>query len=166
MRTALKPLALAAIVLSALTGCSDVSETTTSFSLVPLPGSPTLPSGVAPPDLDPERVAAGRVLYAQFCAGCHGADLKGAADWKVPNDDGSYPPPPQDSSGHTWHHGDGLLLEIVLEGSDFPESRMPPFGGQLSEAEVLSILDFFKSTWGPQERTRQWEVTLREGAGS
>lgn len=167
MRTELKPIALAAVIaVLALTGCSDVAETTTSFSLAPLPGSPTVPPGVALPEIDPEVVTAGGLLYERFCAACHGADLKGDADWKVPNEDGSYPPPPQDSSGHTWHHGDDLLLEIILEGADFPQSRMPAFGGQLSEAEVLSILEFFKSQWGPQERTFQWEATLRERAGS
>jgi mono/diheme cytochrome c family protein len=80
----------------------------------------------------------------------------------VPNPDGSYRPPPQDSSGHTWHHGDDLLLEIIRDGSEFPDSRMPAFGEQLSEADVLSILEFFKSRWGTQERTFQWEATLRE----
>jgi len=167
MRTGLQPLARAAVItVLALTGCSNAAETATSFSLAPLPGSPTAPSVVAPPELDPELVTAGRLLYEQFCAVCHGVDLKGDPDWKVPNEDGSYPPPPQDSSGHTWHHGDELLLEIVLEGSDFPETRMPSFGGRLNEAEVLSILEFFKSEWGLQERKFQWEATLRERAGS
>ncbi len=149
-----------------LTGCSNAAETTTtSFSLTPLPGSPTAPPGEPVPELDPATVAAGQDRYEQFCASCHGTDLKGDPDWKVPNDDGSYPPPPQDSSGHTWHHGDDLLLEIILRGSDFPESRMPPFGAQLSEGEALSILEYFKSAWGPQERAFQWEATLRERAG-
>ena len=158
--------AVAVMALAALTGCSTAEETTTTFILAPLPGSPTAPPGVAVPELDPEVVNAGGFLYEQFCAVCHGADLKGDPGWKVPNEDGSYPPPPQDSSGHTWHHGDDLLLEIILEGSDFPESRMPAFAGQLSEMEVLAILEFFKSGWGPQERTFQWEATLRERAGS
>jgi mono/diheme cytochrome c family protein len=149
-----------------LIGCSSTAETTTTFSLAPLPGSPKVPPGVALPELDAELVTAGALLYERFCAVCHGVDLKGDPDWKTPDEDGSYPPPPQDSSGHTWHHGDDLLLEIILEGSDFPESRMPAFGGRLSEAEVLSILAFFKSEWGQQERTFQWEATLRERAGS
>jgi mono/diheme cytochrome c family protein len=166
MRTPLRPIAGAAVLaVLAVTGCSNAAETTTTFSLAPFPGSPAAPSPVAPPELDPEVVTAGRLLYERFCAVCHGADLKGDPDWKVPNEDGSYPPPPQDSSGHTWHHGDDLLLEIILEGSDFPESKMPAFAGQLSEGEVLSILEFFRSGWGPQERVFQWEATLRERAG-
>jgi mono/diheme cytochrome c family protein len=118
------------------------------------------------PELEAAKVAAGADLYAQSCASCHGADLTGDPDWQVMNVDGSFPPPPQDSSGHTWHHGDDLLVEIILDGSEFPQSRMRAFGGKLTEAEVLSILEFFKSTWGPQERTLQWEVTLRERGAS
>jgi mono/diheme cytochrome c family protein len=58
------------------------------------------------------------------------------------------------------------LVEIILDGSEFPQSRMPAFGGKLTEAEVLSILEFFESIWGRQERTLQWEVTLRERTAS
>lgn len=153
-------------LLLVVAGCSSATESTTSFSLTPLPGSPTTPEAGPPPELEAESISAGEDLYGRFCSSCHGADLSGASDWKTPTEDGSYPPPPQDSSGHTWHHGDDLLLEIILDGSDFPESRMPAFGGQLTQAEVLSILDFFKSNWGPQERAFQWEATLRERAGS
>ena len=163
MRTGIR--LFTAIALVAMAGCSGVGDTTTTFSLAPLPGSPTVPQGQLPPELDGEKIAMGEDLYGRFCASCHGADLKGDPEWKVPNDDGSYPPPPQDSSGHTWHHGDDLLIEIILDGYDFSDSRMPAFGGRLSEPEVLSILEYFKSDWGPQERTFQWEATLRERAG-
>ena len=33
--------------------------------------------------------------------------------------------PPHDSSGHTWHHSDQILLELIRGGSDFPQARMP-----------------------------------------
>ena len=153
-------------VLLVLAGCSNAADTTTTFSVPALPGSPTVPEGEPLRELDSDKIAAGENLYAGLCASCHGADLKGDPDWQVMNADGSFPPPPQDSSGHTWHHGDDLLVEIILNGSEFPQSRMPAFAGQVTEAEVLSILEFFKSTWGPQERTLQWEVTLRERASS
>ena len=116
------------------------------------------------PALDTGSVAAGQVLYAAHCAVCHGIDLAGDANWMTPNEDGSYPPPPQDASGHTWHHSDQLLVRIVLDGSDFPQSKMPAFAGVLTEEEVHSILDYFKSTWGPQERDVQWSATVREAA--
>lgn len=157
---------MAAALLLLLSGCAAVEETTTEFSFPPLPGSPTTPQPASPPALNPDMIAKGADLYGEYCAACHGPDLEGDPDWKAPNEDGSYRPPPQDSSGHTWHHGDDLLVEIILQGSEFPQSRMPAFGDRLSEDEVLAILEFFKSRWGQQERAVQWEVTLRERAQS
>jgi mono/diheme cytochrome c family protein len=116
------------------------------------------------PELDAASIAAGRDLYLEHCASCHGRDLKGDPDWMTPNDDGSYPPPPQDSTGHTWHHSDQLLVDIIRNGSEYPQSRMPSFGHLLDDEAVLSILDYFKSTWGPTERDMQWTVTLRDAA--
>lgn len=114
------------------------------------------------PALQDDSIAAGGILYATYCASCHAEDLSGEADWKTPNDDGSYRPPPQDSSGHTWHHSDRLLVDLIANGSDFPQTRMPSFGDVLTDEEILSILDYFKSTWGEEERLFQWEVTQRD----
>jgi mono/diheme cytochrome c family protein len=107
---------------------------------------------------------AGAALYAQYCASCHGVNLEGAPDWKISLPDGSLPPPPQDSSGHTWHHPDPLLLDIVANGGDPAyNSRMPAFGDQISKDEMISILDFIKSTWGKDEREFQWWMTVTQG---
>ncbi len=148
----------------AFVACGDSADETLA-SLPLLPGAPTPEEAGAAPELDPERVATGEALYLQHCAACHGADLRGDPDWQIPNDDGSYRPPPQDASGHTWHHADQLLLEIIAEGSNFPESRMPTFGDKLTDDQILAILDYFKSTWGPQERSVQWEQTVRARDG-
>jgi mono/diheme cytochrome c family protein len=120
--------------------------------------------GEAPPllDLDDELAARGEVLYQQTCASCHGADLAGAADWKTPNPDGSYTPPPHDSSGHTWHHPDQVLLDVVRNGSGFAQSRMPTFADELSDEQVLAILEYLKTNWGPEERAFQWQVTWQD----
>ena len=112
-----------------------------------------------PPPLDPQLVAQGQGLYNQYCAACHGLNGEGQPDWKIPNDDGSFKAPPHDISGHTWHHDDELLLEIVTRGSDFPQSQMPTFGDQLTDDEVRAILEYIKSWWGPEERAFQWQVT-------
>ena len=88
----------------------------------------TLPAGdpvtineitVSPmPTLNAEWVTQGEPLYAQYCASCHGANLEGVPDWKIVQPDGKYLPPPQDSSGHTWHHPDDLLISVIIEGGD------------------------------------------------
>lgn len=137
-------LIVAAAVLAAgiITACSSDTETMSEAAL--------------------ER---GGELYQANCASCHGADLAGAADWKKPNDDGSYRPPPHDSSGHTWHHPDRVLIEIIRDGSDFPQSRMPAFGDRLTTEDIEAILEFIKTSWGPQEKAYQNQVTKQDQAG-
>lgn len=122
----------------------------------PLLGNEDIPP---PPPLDPQKVAQGQELYNQYCAACHGISGEGQPDWKTPNEDGSFKPPPHDATGHTWHHADDLLIELVTKGSDFPQSQMPTFGEQLSDEEVQAILEYLKSWWGPEERAFQWQVT-------
>jgi mono/diheme cytochrome c family protein len=111
-----------------------------------------------------EEVDRGGELYQANCAPCHGADLAGAPDWKTPNEDGSYPPPPHDSSGHTWHHPDRVLIAIIRDGSDFPQSRMPAFGDRLTQEDIEAILEFIKTSWGPQENAYQNQITEQDQA--
>lgn len=113
--------------------------------------------------LHPQRVTLGEQLYRQYCAGCHGANLEGARDWKKSYADGSLPPPPHDDNGHTWHHPDSLLLNIVLEGGEkLYGGTMPPFNDRLTREDAESILDFFKSRWGKDEREYQWWMTVTD----
>lgn len=110
-----------------------------------------------PPDLDPVSVELGRGLYEANCASCHGIDLSGADDWKVPLPTGGYPPPPHDSTGHTWHHPDRVLIEIVRDPVSY-DIAMP--ATTLSVDEIRAILDYLRSNWGPEERRFQWERTF------
>ena len=120
-------------------------------------------NGIAAPPLPtlvPEQVTVGQTLYAQSCAACHGANLEGKPNWKVPLADGSLPPPPHDNSGHTWHHPDELLLDIVANGSVLKaNSQMPAFKEQFTIEQMAAILDFIKSKWGREEREYQWWMT-------
>lgn len=119
------------------------------------PGETAVASSAGP-------VIDGAELYTANCAACHGANLEGVADWKKSNPDGSLKPPPHDSSGHTWHHGDPTLLAIIANGGGFPETKMPAFGDKLTDAEMVAILEFIKTSWGPDEREFQREATVRE----
>lgn len=113
--------------------------------------------------------ADGAELYQEYCASCHGADLKGQTpDWRQPNDDGTLPAPPHDDSGHTWHHSDAMLRDYVYFGGAETlarmgvtgiESGMPAFRGALTEAEIEAVLDFIKSSWSPRMRDYQKQVT-------
>ena len=112
-----------------------------------------------PPALDPEQVAQGEVLYLQHCAACHKANGEGDPDWKTRNEDGSFKPPPHTNDGHTWHHADDLLLELIANGSDFPQTQMPVFADQLTDEEIQAIITYMKTWWGPEERAFQWQMT-------
>lgn len=145
--------------LLALASCSSLSGTDNASPITYF-----APEDVAPPfpELDQQQVEAGQELYAVQCASCHKADLSGEPDWKTPKADGTYPAPPHDSTGHTWHHSDQLLLQIVREGIDVAGTTMPTFGNKLTDAEILSIIEYLKSGWGPDERAAQWQVTWQE----
>jgi mono/diheme cytochrome c family protein len=133
------------------------------FRKAPSAGSPVVINDTAVPPvptLNPDRVAQGAALYAENCARCHGANLEGAPDWKRSLPDGSLPPPPHDRSGHTWHHPDTLLLDIIANGGNPAfNSKMPAFKNKLSEEEMRAILAFIKSKWGKDEQEFQWWMT-------
>jgi mono/diheme cytochrome c family protein len=109
---------------------------------------------------DPAQVALGAEAYAAECASCHGADLAGQPDWQTRLPDGTYPAPPHDASGHTWHHPDALLLDYIrrggaaLIGGSF-KSNMPGFADRLTEDEIQAVLTFIKSTWPAEVRATQ-----------
>jgi mono/diheme cytochrome c family protein len=136
-------------------------------SLSELAGTP--PAGEQPlPALDAAEIALGQELYALHCASCHGPELQGEANWQAQNEDGSFRAPPHDAGGHTWHHGDSLLLETIrLGGARLPEniggtSAMPAFAGVLNERQMAAILTYIKSTWPEDIRLIQWQQTVRE----
>lgn len=115
------------------------------------------------PTLNSEWVTQGAAAYSQQCAACHGVNLEGAPDWKQSLPDGTFPPPPHDASGHTWHHPDSLLLTIIAEGGDPAyNSKMPAFRDKLTEKEQRAVLEFIKSKWGADEREFQWWMTATE----
>lgn len=112
-------------------------------------------------------VERGGVIYRTHCAVCHGQDGEGEPNWTVQNADGTYPAPPHDSSGHTWHHSDGLLFEIVRDGGSRFEtasfrSRMPAWGDVLSDEEIRAVITYLKTLWGSEERAFQAEVSDRD----
>ena len=110
--------------------------------------------------LDTTLRSQGAPLYQQYCSTCHGANLEGAPDWKKPLADGSLPPPPQDDSGHTWHHPDFLLLQIMAQGGkSLYDGVMPSFGEQLKPEEMRAILEFIKNHWSRESREYQWWIT-------
>jgi mono/diheme cytochrome c family protein len=112
---------------------------------------------------DRERVAQGRAVYQQHCASCHGAKLEGQAEWRTRLPSGRMPAPPHDASGHTWHHPGDVLFGIVKEGvQKFApagyQSDMPAYAGVLSDAQIVAVLSYIKSTWPDEVRRRHDEL--------
>jgi mono/diheme cytochrome c family protein len=100
----------------------------------------TTPARQADPD-NAEQVALGQQVYASFCTGCHGANLEGQPNWQKKLPLGNFPAPPHDETGHTWHHADQWLFEIVKHGGKYHappryRSAMPAYQETLSDDEI------------------------------
>jgi mono/diheme cytochrome c family protein len=116
----------------------------------------------ADPD-DRSQTALGRLVYAANCASCHGDKLQGQPNWQEHKPDGKLPAPPHDASGHTWHHPDSQLFDMVKRGlgPSAPagyRSDMPAFNGTLNDKEIWAVLAFIKSAWPPEIRERQSRI--------
>ena len=119
---------------------------------------------------DARQVAHGKSVYSKHCASCHGARLEGQPNWRERLPNGRMPAPPHDSSGHTWHHPDGMLFGMtkygLVPGKYGPlgyESDMPAFQGALSDAEIWAALAYIKSSWPRDIRKAQHEANTKQG---
>jgi mono/diheme cytochrome c family protein len=124
----------------------------------------TTPTHQADPD-NAEHVALGQQVYTSFCAGCHGGNLEGQPDWRKKLPMGNLPAPPHDETGHTWHHADQWLFEIIKYGGRYHaparyRSAMPAYQEMLSDTEVWAVLAFIKSRWPPSIRTQQERLNM------
>ncbi len=104
------------------------------------------------PYQDAQRIATGAEIYADHCAACHGAQLEGQADWQLRDADGYLPAPPHDVTGHTWHHPDAQLIDIVTRGTEAIvgggyRSMMMGYGDILTPQQITDVLAYIKSTW-------------------
>jgi len=118
---------------------------------------PPIPGGSASHD-----VRRGEALYNQYCLSCHGGPAGGSMmDY----------PPRHNANGHTWHHPDCQLKEIIKNGSDEMTRKMrqmmaPPnaptmlaFKDVLTDEDIDAILAFIKTWWTDQQRSFQAQVT-------
>ena len=112
------------------------------------------PAGTFIDPSDQALVARGKDVYTNHCARCHGDRMQGQAEWRKRHSDGKLPAPPHDATGHTWHHPDDILIDIVKNGlvpgrtaPDGYKSDMPSFAKMLSDADIIAALAYIKTAW-------------------
>jgi len=117
---------------------------------------------------DQARVERGKAVYHQHCAACHGENLEGQPEWRTRLPDGRLPAPPHDKTGHTWHHPDAVLIDIVkhglVPGKTAPEgykSDMPGYAKSLSDEDIAAVLAYIKHSWPADVLELQKSVTLQ-----
>lgn len=110
--------------------------------LATLPAAAPAPASPAP---DAASMAAGRKLYAQHCAACHGSDGAGRAPAYAP----------LAGSGAATMALPVNALSIVLQGGFAPGTAgnprpygMPPFAHVLADEEVAQVLTYVRNSWG------------------
>lgn len=108
--------------------------------------------------------ATGQQIYETHCAACHGIAGVGQVPEAPMQRDatGRYPAPPHNDKGHTWHHDDDLLFQIVSEGgmgdpANFYE--MPAFGDKLTADDINNVLAYIKTLWTEEQRAQQRQLT-------
>lgn len=127
----------------------------------------TRPAYISPSDQT--LVARGKAVYAANCASCHGASLEGQPNWRQRMSNGRLPAPPHDVSGHTWHHPDAMLVDIITNGlvpgrtaPDGYQSDMPGYGKTLPDSDIVAVIAYIKSTWPADALEAQKGITLQK----
>ena len=111
-------------------------------------------------EMDKAQVARGKVLYADKCAACHGANLEGQPNWRVRRPDGKLPAPPHDRTGHTWEHSDQMLFDVTKYGfaakaSATYQTDMRAFKDEMTDDEIWDVLAYIKSSWPENLRRKR-----------
>ena len=97
-------------------------------------------------------LAQGEQFYAQNCQSCHGDAATGVGRLTALI-------PSHGPGGHTWHHADGQIIDIVLGRFTYPGQEMPSFAGTLTEEQVEAILAYIKLGWNAEMLEFQADVS-------
>jgi mono/diheme cytochrome c family protein len=101
-------------------------------------------------NIDPVQYSRGARLYQLNCAKCHGKNAEGTPTWRKTEDDGMFPPPPLNGTGHTWHHPTKVLVNLIKDGTAKIGGKMPAWKDKLSEQEIHDILTWIKAQWSDE----------------
>ncbi len=103
---------------------------------------------------DAATLAAGRQLYAENCAACHGARGKGDGPLAP-----GLAPRPADFTQHMvpGQHSDGQVFLWIKQG--FPGGAMPAWGNRLDDRQIWQVVTYLRSFGRPVNPTTIAEVT-------
>ena len=96
-------------------------------------------------------IARGKIIYQNNCISCHQVNLIGVENWKELDEDGHRKSPPLNGTGHTWHHDDATLHNIIKYGlvklvKNY-QGKMLGFEDKLKDKDIDSVLAYIKSFW-------------------
>ena len=128
-----------------------ISETSYSHSHFPITRDSAL------------MIARGKIIYENNCVSCHQVNLVGVEDWKGLDEDGHRKAPPLNGEGHTWHHDDATLHNIIKYGlaklvKNY-EGKMIGFGDKINDKQIDSVLSYIKSHWDDEIYERQISIS-------
>jgi len=96
-------------------------------------------------------IARGKIIYQNNCISCHQVNLVGVENWKELDEDGHRKSPPLNGTGHTWHHDDATLHNIIKYGlvklvKNY-QGKMLGYEDKLKDKDINSVLAYIKSFW-------------------
>jgi mono/diheme cytochrome c family protein len=101
----------------------------------------------------PDRAEQGRSVFLATCAVCHGQAAEGYAN--------ELAAPALDASEHAWEHADPLIHLWIVDGKLGFGRQMPPYGDQLTDAEVHAVIAYLHSLWLPEQLSMQQNLSFR-----
>ncbi len=104
---------------------------------------------------DEVKTANGLKLFRENCATCHGENGEGGPNWKQPDKNGAYPPPPLNGDGHAWHHPMSVLKKYIKDGSKNRGGNMDAFKDKLNDSQIDEIISWFQSQWS-EDKYSAW----------
>lgn len=123
--------------------------------------------GVDLTGLSPEaqQLVIGERVYASSCIACHGPNLAGQDEWKIPFPDGSLKAPPLDESGLLILSADATIESSIRLGANSLDeemrtlSNMPAYDTILSDEEIDAVIAYIKSRWPEDVQQAQSQIS-------
>jgi mono/diheme cytochrome c family protein len=109
-----------------------------TMALLDWPGKPPPPAVPAMSAEEEARVAAGRTIYGDQCAACHGADGQGVAQIGAK------------LAGSRWVTADASdpVIRILTNGKEGAIGVMPPLGAGMSDDDLAAVLAYIRRSFG------------------